>query len=120
MFLYSKITFGQATNLTHAGANPATDYLGWDAGTGIPLQIRTDNVTIPYSIEFWTNGATQMVIDGNTGNVGIGNAVTTNPPYKLTVEKDINIKNEVYINHSKDSLLSKKAFLYPLFSLLKC
>lgn len=26
-------------------------------------------------------------------------------------KKDINIKNEVYINHSKDSLLSKKAFL---------
>ncbi len=72
------------------------DFLGWDATVTIPLQIRQDNISTPYSIEFWTNAVMQMEIDGATGNVGMGTAPLS--PFKLTVNNDINIASNV-LNH---------------------
>jgi len=82
-------TFGQVTNVTHAGN--AGEYVGWDGSTPIDLDIVHSNVG--YNINFWTNNGTginrNMVIDQN-GYVGIGSTVIP-PSHQLDVAGEISI-----------------------------
>lgn len=65
---------------------PANYYLGWDAATAIPLQIRHDAAQ---PINFFTAGVPRMTIHGqagfNQGFLGIGLA---NPQFRLHIEND--------------------------------
>jgi hypothetical protein len=94
-------SFAQATSggtaLTPNRPNvPGTDYIGWDFTVAVPLMIRCDNTfssgTVDPSIQFWISGVQYMWIDGNTKNAAVGAAINVNPPYKLTVESDVDVE----------------------------
>lgn len=84
----------QTSTLGHLGT--IGDYLGWNNITAQALEIRQDNITTPYSIEFWTNATKQMEIDGATGNVGMGASPVSTQ--KLNVNNDINLSTSA-LNH---------------------
>ena len=56
-------------------------YVGWDATTTIPLEIRTYNTGVnAQPIRFFTNGTTQhMEIDGLTVYLGVGTTLLEIP-----------------------------------------
>ena len=102
-FTKSNYCFSQASSSSPTLPAPAPnqpfstsppDFLGWDATVNIPLQIRQDNITTPYSIEFWTNATKQMEIDGTTGDVGIGASPLS--PFKQNVDNDINLNSSAW------------------------
>ncbi|HLG35282.1 MAG TPA: tail fiber domain-containing protein [Bacteroidia bacterium] len=73
----------QTTFVGHLGLNPLTDYLGWNAATGIALTIRHDGAAAGNDIDFYTGGFIpankRMTILGpippaTAGFIGIGTA----------------------------------------------
>jgi hypothetical protein len=100
IFLNSEV-IAQASGAGALSAAPnqpisaGNDFLGWDNTVNVPLMIRCKNsygVGVDPSIQFWISTTKYMWIDGNTKNVAIGSAIATNPPYKLTVEANVDVK----------------------------
>jgi len=55
-------------------ATSPLDYLGWDGTVGYPLQIRTNNVSHPYPINFYTDSIFRMTIFEDSTNASAFNA----------------------------------------------
>ena len=105
------ITSLSYADTTYTVTGPNESYLFGSAPSGSSttgnLVIATDNTGTANSIQFYTNGFTQaksaakMVIDGSTGNVGIG---TTSPTIKLDVTGEIRSYGSVnYIKVERSS-----------------
>ena len=66
----SLISKSQVSELDNNSANTA-HYLGWDASTTFPLNIRHNNNIANSDINFWTRNLQRMTLTDN-GLVGIG------------------------------------------------
>lgn len=76
-------------------------YVGWDATSTIPLQIRHDR--FDQSVEVFTGGIQRLYVQNNVGPtagfVGIGDAFTV-PLQRLHVVGDINLETSIFTRNA--------------------
>jgi hypothetical protein len=84
----------QAQNWQFGGntiTSPTADYFGGNGSSSADLSLKCIN---SYNMNFYTGNNHYMTIDGTDGKVGIGTTTTVrvNPPYRLTVNDDIDVR----------------------------
>jgi hypothetical protein len=73
LLVFSETSSAQTSFVGHNGTNAVTDWLGWNAGSTIPLNIRTDGA---FPINLFTNNIQRMTMVGagpTAGYIGLGN-----------------------------------------------